>query len=222
MGTFSGLTGDRALQLLYSCVKAPLLLLFSFAVSLPSFFVLNSLCGLRRDFAEAVRALAATQAGLTVILASFAPFTALWYLSSADYSAAVAFNGVMFAAASGTAQLLLQRYYSPLIRRSPRHRWMLAAWLVLYCFVAIQLAWVLRPFIGDPNRPPQFFRPDAFQENAYEVVVRLMWSLVMAAGRSGGKINGTCPFGNGVLIPHFHSATRLSLFRNFPFFNYEL
>jgi len=173
MGAFSGFTGDHGLQLLFSCIKAPLLLLFSFVVSLPSFFVLNSLCGLRRDFGEALKALAATQAGLTVILASFAPFTAVWYLSSDNYQSAVAFNGVMFAAASVSSQFLLRRYYGPLIRRDSRHRWMLTGWLVVYCFVGIQLAWVLRPFIGDPSSPPQFLRSDVFRENAYEVVFRL-------------------------------------------------
>lgn len=175
MGTFSGFSSSHAVQLIYSSVKVPLLLLFSFAVSLPSYFVLNSLCGLRRDFAAALRALAATQAGLTIILASLAPLTAVWYLSSADYTSAVVVNGVMFLAASATAQGLLRRYYGPLIRRHHRHRWMLASWLVLYSFVAIQLAWVLRPFIGDPSIPPQFLRPDVFEENAYQVVLRLAW-----------------------------------------------
>jgi len=85
MGTFSGLSHDHALQLIYSGTKVPLLLLFSFAVSLPSYFVLNSLCGLRRDFSAALRALAATQAGLTVILASFAPFTSVDAVSSGSY-----------------------------------------------------------------------------------------------------------------------------------------
>jgi len=33
-------------------------------------------------------------------------------------------------------------------------------------FVAIQLAWVLRPFIGDPSRPTTFFRETAWG-NAY-------------------------------------------------------
>jgi hypothetical protein len=40
---------DHAVQLVYSCVKVPVLLLVSFAISLPSYFVLNSLCGLRKD-----------------------------------------------------------------------------------------------------------------------------------------------------------------------------
>ena len=35
-------------------------------IGLPSFFVLNTLFGLRRDFGQAVRALMATQAGLAI------------------------------------------------------------------------------------------------------------------------------------------------------------
>ncbi len=56
MGSYGGLGGDRALQLLYSAAKAPLLLLATFAICLPFFFVLNTLLGLRRDFREALRA----------------------------------------------------------------------------------------------------------------------------------------------------------------------
>ena len=178
MGTFTGLSPEHRVQLLYSAAKVPLLLLVSFALSVPSFFVLNALLGVADDFPAAIRALAATQAGLTVILAAFAPFTAVWYLTSADYTAAVTFNGLMFLAASASAQILLRRFYGPLIRRNPRHRVLLAGWLVVYAFVAIQMAWVLRPFIGDPLQPPQFLRPEVFSQNAYEVVARLAWSML--------------------------------------------
>lgn len=178
MGCFGGIAPDRLLQVVYSAVKVPLLLLTAFTLGLPSFFVINTLCGLRDDFLEAVRALAATQAGLTMILSSLAPLTALWYLSIADYRAAVVFNGIMFAVASLSAQALLWRFYRPLIARHPRHRWMMLAWLAVYCFVGIQMGWILRPFIGDPNRPPEFFRADAFSENAYVVVVNLVWRVI--------------------------------------------
>ena len=50
MGTFGGLHGDRPLQLLYSALKVPLLLLVTFCLSLPSFFVLNTILGVRADF----------------------------------------------------------------------------------------------------------------------------------------------------------------------------
>src|SRR5215204_1380839 len=122
MGTFSGLGEGKLLQVLYSALKVPLLLLATFALALPSFFVINTLMGLREDFFAATRALVATQAGLTVILASFSPFTATWYLSNADYASAVLFNAVMFGLASLAAQVLLRRFYRPLIEKDPRHR----------------------------------------------------------------------------------------------------
>src|SRR5688572_19713005 len=76
MGPYAGPVGPRVTQMLFSAVKDPLLLLLTFAISLPSFFVLNTLLGVRDDFGDAVRALVATQAALTIILASLAPITA--------------------------------------------------------------------------------------------------------------------------------------------------
>jgi hypothetical protein len=178
MGTFGGVFGERFWQVAYSAAKVPLLLLVTFCIGLPSFFVLNTLYGLRDDFGEAVRALLATQAGMTLILASLAPFTMLWYASSADYSSATLFNGGMFAVATFSAQWLLRQFYRPLIARRPRHRWLLRGWLVIYAFVGIQMAWVLRPFIGDPRQPVQFFRDDAWG-NAYVAVAQLIWGALM-------------------------------------------
>ena len=178
MGTFGGVTGSRALQPVYSAVKVPLLLLVTFALSLPSFFVLNTLLGVRDDFPVVLRGLAATQAGLTIVLASLAPFTAFWYASSADYSQALAFNALVFAAASVAAQGLLRRWYRPLVARNPRHRALLRAWLVIYAFVGIQMAWVLRPFVGHPAAPTRFFRYGAAWGNAYEHVARTLWEAI--------------------------------------------
>ncbi len=45
MGTYGGVGGARIWQVLYSGVKVPLLLMATFLLSLPSFFVLNTLLG---------------------------------------------------------------------------------------------------------------------------------------------------------------------------------
>ena len=172
MASFTGLAPGRYHQLVYVALKVPMLLLVTFALCLPSFFVINTVAGLRSDFVEALRGVVATQACLAVVLAALAPVTAFLYLNIRDYSLAVFYNGVMFAIASLSAQIVMRRHYGPLIRRSPRHRWMLGFWLLLYVFVGIQMAWVLRPFIGDPNRPVAFFREDAWG-NAYVVIARL-------------------------------------------------
>lgn len=171
MGTFGGVTGERLLQVLFSAVKVPLLLVVTFAICLPSFFVLNTLLGVRPDFPAVLNALMLTQAGLTVLLAAFGPLTLFWYASSADYDAAVLFNALVFGAASLTAQWLLRRHYQPLIARNPNHRALLRVWLGLYAFVGIQTAWVLRPFVGSPGEPVQFFRQEAWG-NAYVEVAQ--------------------------------------------------
>ncbi len=181
MGTFGGLAGDRPWQLLYSAVKVPILIMLTFAMSVPSFYVVNTLLGLRNDFPRVLRALLTTQAGLTVILASLSPLTAFWYASGPPYQVAILFNGAMFAVASLGAQAILRREYGPLIRKDGTHRWMLVVWVVLYIFVGIQMGWVLRPFVGSPIRPVQFFREDSWS-NAYEFVLRLTWDVVMGRG----------------------------------------
>jgi hypothetical protein len=177
MGSFGGALSPAALQMLYSALKVPLLLLATFVLSIPFFFVANSLLGLRRDFGDAVRAVLATQAGLAIILASLAPLTMLWYASSDQYEAAVAFNGLMFLVATFSAQWILRAYYRPLIERNPTHRWMLRTWVVVYSFVGIQMAWMLRPFIGDPDSPVQFFREESWG-NAYVIVLRVVWQAI--------------------------------------------
>lgn len=176
MGSFRGLAAQPqwARQMAYSAVKVPLLLTATFAISLPSFFVLSSLLGLRRDFAKAVRSLVAAQAGLAIVLASLAPLTLVWYASSAVYSQALLFNGAMFAIASLAAQWLVRGYYRPLIAINHRHRWVLWGWLLVYTLVGIQMAWLLRPFVGSPAYEVRFLRPDPW-DNAYEFVARLVW-----------------------------------------------
>ena len=139
--------------------------------------MLNTLAGLRSDFSSVLRALAATQAGLTIILASLAPFTAFWYVSGTHYLAAILFNAAMFGTASFTAQRLLRRYYQPLIERNRRHRRLLGVWLVIYAFVGIQMGWVLRPFIGNPDTPTHFFRQGAWG-NAYVKLGEILWRLI--------------------------------------------
>jgi hypothetical protein len=177
MGSYGGLDEGRLLQIVYSAAKVPLLLTVTFVVSLPSFFVLNTLLGVRPDFPEVLEALASAQAVLTLILVALSPYTALWYVSFGDYDQAVLFNGLMFALASGAAQLFLRRCYQPLFAMNPRHRALLRTWLGIYVFVGIQMAWVLRPFIGQPHLAVQFFREEAWG-NAYVFVARQVWRVI--------------------------------------------
>ena len=183
MGLFFG-PGQlpRVLQSLYSGAKVPMLLILTFLLALPSFYVLNMLMGLAPDFPQVIRALLATQAGLTVVLASLAPFTLLFYASTTNYDAAILFNALMFGAASLSGQRLLKRFYAPLIARDRRHLKMVRVWIILYAFIGIQMGWVLRPFIGDPAQKTHFFREGAWG-NAYIEV----WDKFIDASHGGRR-----------------------------------
>jgi len=173
LGSFGGWFDERSWQIAISAIKVPMLLLVTFCISLPSFFVLNTILGLRADFGLALNALTTGQAGLTVVLVSLAPYTLLLYISSDSYGLAQFFNAVMFGIAALSGQILVARGYRPLIARNPRHRSMVRFWFVMYSFVAIQMAWVLRPFIGKPGSAVQFFRDDSWG-NAYVIFLRMI------------------------------------------------
>lgn len=178
MGTFPDESGGvRPWQMLFSAIKVPMLLVVTFLVALPSFFVLNTLLGVRDDFGEVMRALGNTQAVVTLVLASLAPVTLFWYVSTTEYDWALVWNGVMFLVASLAGQVALVRSYKPLIARNRVHRRLLLAWLVLFTFVGIQLGWVLRPFVGSPGAPTQFFRSGAWG-NAYVEVWQIVWRAI--------------------------------------------
>jgi hypothetical protein len=177
MGCYGGLAGERVGQVAYSGLKVPLLLAATTVLALPSFFVLNTLLGLRGDFPAALRALVGAQGAVAVVLACLAPYTALWYACTAGYHEALLFNGAMFAVASAAAQWVLRRRYAPLIARDRRHAAMLRVWFLVYCFVGIQMAWVLRPFVGFPGTWPTFFREGAWG-NAYVIVLEMLWRAI--------------------------------------------
>lgn len=177
MGSYGGVFGDRFFQVVFSAVKVPILLVVTFAISLPSFFVFNTLFGLRTDVNHAIKVLIASQAGLTIVLSSFAPLTFFWYVSIQSYDAALLFNAFMFGCASLCSQSIMQAYYRPLIRKNHRHRTVLRCWLAIYAFIGIQMAWILRPFVGNPGSPVTFFREDSWG-NAYVVLGEIIWRLV--------------------------------------------
>ena len=181
MGSYAYVVGERNLiqqipQMLCSGIKVPLLIAITVLVSLPSFFVINTLLGLRSDFRESLKAIVAAQAGLVIILCSLFPLTLFSYISmggsEVSYQLAILFNAAMFGLASVTAQVQLHSYYRQLIERDVRHRWMARMWIFVYAFVGIQAGYVLRPFIGNPVQPTAFLRKDSFR-NAYVELFRL-------------------------------------------------
>lgn len=155
---------------LFAAIKVPLLVVLATLLCLPSLYVVNTVLGLRADLGLALRGICAAEATLGLTLGALAPLTLLVSLSVFDPYLVTLLDGVLFAVATFAAQKVLARHYAPLVARDPRHRVALRAWLVLFVFAGIQMAWVLRPFRGTPGFPVEFLRAEAFEQNAYVVV----------------------------------------------------
>lgn len=173
MGSYRGLDSDGWKQMCLSAVKVPVLFFVTFLLCLPSFYVLNVLAGVGRDFGRVLRALLSFQSVAAVVLAALGPITWLMNISTGHYGFIVFWNGVMFAVASAVGQWRMGQRYRALIAANHRHRQLWWTWMWLYWFVAIQMAWVLRPFVGDPTKPFQILRAEAWG-NAYVEVAKLV------------------------------------------------
>ena len=173
MGAFAFLNGGSAAFILISALKVPLFLGLGAALMLPALYVLYALFGLGDEFGVALRALIGGQAAFALILASLSPLTLVFYVSGATYRGALGFNVGLFALAALLAQNTIRGRVRLLWQRDARHSKLLLIGFGLWAFVAIQLGWNLRPFVGNPDAPAQFLRPDAFT-NAYFALWRLL------------------------------------------------
>lgn len=173
MGAYALCNGGSAAFILFSTLKVPLFLGLAAALMLPALYVLYALWGLGGEFGLALRALMGGQAAFALVLASLSPFTLVFYLSGASYRGALGFNLGLFALAALAAQGLIRARIRPLLQSDARHSKLLGIGFGLWAFVATQLAWNLRPFVGTPDAPAQFLRPDAFT-NAYLALWRVL------------------------------------------------
>lgn len=172
-GLVMGLRGGSLLQGLFSASKVPILILLSTLICLPSSWVAHRVLRLGDDFPDAFRGILASQAGFAIGLASLTPLVAFAYVCGIGYDESLLLHGFLFGAATLAAQRVLSKHYRVLARRSRRHRITRHVWAGLYVFVAVELAWILRPFVGNPDLEPRFLRPDAWS-NAYIEIVELV------------------------------------------------
>ena len=165
-------------QLAASAVKVPALFLLTLAVTFPSLYVFSALVGSRLGPAAVLRVVVSAITVNLAVLASFAPITAFFTLTTTSYPF-MKLLSVFFLAASGVVGLA---FLLNLLRRiegaapaeaaqpngdtaaaepgdgGPVARNLFKVWLVVYALVGVQMAWLLRPFIGSPDLPFAWFR----------------------------------------------------------------
>lgn len=180
-GACMGLHVGDPEQALYSAIKVPLLFLVSGLVVAPSFWILLRVLGLAEDQAAVLRGVLAAQAVFALVLASLGPITLFVYLNRPSYPLATTTSGVAFLIALAMGARRLARHQRPLVARDARHRTFVRLWPILHAFVTIQAAWVLRPFVGWPDREATFLRDQAW-DNAYVIVFDIIGRVLRGAG----------------------------------------
>jgi hypothetical protein len=167
-------------QALFVAVKFPLILLLTALGNALINGMLAPLLGLNIPFRQSFAAVLMSFAITAAILGAFAPLIAFmtwnapamspeavrgpaYSLIKLIHVVVIAFAGVV-----GNArllQLLVQMGGSRSVARR-----VLFAWLGGNLFLGSQLCWILRPFIGSPELPVEFFRATALHGNFYENV----------------------------------------------------
>src|SRR5881396_2730003 len=160
-------------QALSAGIKLPFLFFATFAVCFPAFFVVQVLVGSRLRLLQVAVLVFGALALSSVLLAAFVPITAFFLISGANYYFQhllnIAIAGVaglfgMYALHEGLSVVCEQRGVYP--RKALT---IMRAWALLFAFVGIQLAWSLRPFLGDRNQPFRVF--GNYQGNFYAAII---------------------------------------------------
>jgi hypothetical protein len=181
-GFYGGVAGAYSgpLQAVSAAAKLPFLFLATFAVCFPAFYVVQVLVGSRLKLLQVVVLVTSALALTAVVLAAFIPVPAFFLITGANYYfqhllhiAIVGAAGVfgMYALHEGLTTVCERRGVYP--RKAIT---IMRLWALLFGFVGIQMAWNLRPFLGDRNQP--FRLIGHYQGNFYEAVIYAIKQLV--------------------------------------------
>jgi hypothetical protein len=172
-------------QAVAAAVKLPFLFFATFVVCFPAFFIVQVLVGSRLRLLQVAVLVLGALALSSVLLAAFVPITAFFLISGANYYFQhllnIAIAGVaglfgMYALHEGLSVVCEKRGVYP--RKALT---IMRVWALLFAFVGVQLAWSLRPFLGDRNQPFQVF--GKYQGNFYAAVIYAVNNLMQGSER---------------------------------------
>ncbi len=144
------------IQALSSAVKLPLLFLITLIICIPALYIFSVLFGSNQRVGQCLALVLAAITVTAVLLLSFAPITLFFMLTTSGYQFFKLLNVLFFAIAGWVGVLFLGRGMRAIAAAdakegSKTRSMILYLWIVLYAFVGSQMAWTLRPFIGDPG-----------------------------------------------------------------------
>jgi hypothetical protein len=150
LGIFSG-----NLQIIASLIKVPMLLTGTLLICLPVLYLLNTLVTYKLTLKQTLTLLLVSTYMMSFILVSMAPILLLFIVITELKRFISLLNMIMFMIAGFfSIRLVLWRGMQYLTRRSGSRPkvFVISVWILIYIVIGTQLAWVLRPFIGEKGR----------------------------------------------------------------------
>ena len=165
-------------QALYVAIKFPLIILLTMTGNALLNGMLAPLLGLNIPFRQSFSAILMSFTIAAAILGAFSPIIAFWIWNAPNITSATTADGTysfillahvaVIALAGMTGNVRLFQLLGQLGGNRAVARRVLFAWLAGNLFLGSQLSWILRPFIGSPGLPVEFFRKTALHGNFYE------------------------------------------------------
>ena len=169
-------------QALFVAVKFPLIILLTTLGNALLNAMLAPLLGLNLTLRQTLRAVLMSFTISSAIMGAFSPLIAfmVWNapamaaqnISGTTYNFILLAHVLVIALAGIAGNVRLFQLLARLGSSRAIARRVLFAWLAGNLFFGSQLTWMLRPFIGSPTLPVEFFRASALQGNFFEAVLR--------------------------------------------------
>ena len=178
MGVYSGL-----LQAVVSGVKLAILFTLALVICFPAFFIVQYILGSRLKLHQMVSILLSGFVLMAAIMLSFVPIVVIFLLTGGNYYflhllhiAIMVFAGIF-----GMNTIVRALEFSCEKKDVyPRTGVVVFRfWVVILAFVGIQLAWNLRPFLGEKDKPFELFTHK--EGNFYTAVIYAVDQLITPA-----------------------------------------
>jgi len=168
MGSYHG-----AAQAVAAAVKLPALFCLVLVICFPAFFIIQSILGSRLRILQMIAMILSGFVLTLAIMISFTPVVIFFLLTGSNYY----FLQLLHISILGLSGFFGMKSIIDALKFSCEKKnvypqigvTVFKFWVVILAFVGIQLAWNLRPFLGDRGEPFQLFRK--YEGNFYTAIV---------------------------------------------------
>jgi len=190
---------NSPLQALSSAGKVPILFFLALAICYPALFMFNVLLGSKLTFGQSFALILSAFAIISCVLASFAPISVFFMLIGSSYAFLRLLHVGVFAVAGLAGMKTLNdglvyacEKYTVYPRQGVR---VFKIWILIFAFVGTQLAWNLRPFLGNKSQPFQLVRKQ--ESNFYAHMLHTTGDFVFGKGDNQEKPSASTQLNEG-------------------------